>query len=89
MGKIESPSIFRSGDQAKQLRKRLTDALDRLEGEDRIITEDEVNAVVAKAIGYKAKQLNEIFSKARPHICSQCGAPLKDGKCEYCGMDYN
>lgn len=89
MGKIESPSIFRSGEKGEQLRKRLTDALDSLEEEDRIITEDEVSDAVAKAIGYKAKQLNKIFSKARPRHCSQCGAPLKDGKCEYCGTDYN
>ena len=23
------------------------------------------------------------------HTCSQCGAPLKDGKCDYCGTEYN
>jgi len=24
-----------------------------------------------------------------PNICTQCGAPLKDGKCEHCGTSYS
>lgn len=86
MGKIESPSIFRSEEQAKQLRKRMTDSLDRLEEKDRIITEDEVAEVVAKAIGEKFSRLNEMATKkSKPHSCPNCGAPLHDGKCDYCG----
>lgn len=51
--------------------------------------EEEVSEAVAKAISYKFKKLEEISRKEKRHTCSQCGAPLNDGKCEYCGTNYN
>ena len=68
---------------AKDIRKNLDD----LEAEERIVTEDEVREAVAKAISMKFERMKTNFNK--PHTCSQCGAPIHNGKCDYCGTIYN
>ena len=35
---------------------------------------------------YKSKE--NITEKLKPRICTNCGAPLKGLKCEYCGTEY-
>ena len=71
------------------MKMKVSKALEELMKEERIVTEEEVSEEVAKAIGYKFKKLEETSRKENRHTCSQCGAPLKDCKCEYCGTDYN
>lgn len=85
--RLSSREMIITREQAKKM--EVLKALDELEEEERIITEEEVSEAVAKAIGYKFKKLEEISRKEKRHTCSQCGAPLKDGKCEYCGTNYN
>ena len=71
-------------------RGRIIDALDEITDRGIPITEDEVAEAVAKAIDENCRRLNEMATKKpKPHTCTQCGAPLKDGKCEYCGTEYN
>ena len=30
-----------------------------------------------------------VIRQIAPTTCKNCGAPLHDGKCEYCGTEYN
>ena len=48
----------------------------------------DIPPAVSDALRRKAEHLNQIANNT-PHTCTQCGAPLKDGKCEYCGTIYN
>ena len=89
---VHSGEMVLTPQQQEQLiqRGRIIDALDEITDRGIPITEDEVAEAVAKAIGEKCRRLNEMATKTpKPHTCSQCGAPLKDGKCEYCGTEYN
>lgn len=37
----------------------------------------------------KYKRKENITKKLKPRICTNCGAPLKGLKCEYCGTEYD
>ena len=50
--------------------------------------DEEVPSAVAEAICKNFERINKEINNT-PHTCTQCGAPLKDGKCEYCGTIYN
>ena len=45
---------------------------------------------IAEAIHAKCKAIEKASRPSRPSIkfCTQCGAPLHGGKCEYCGTEY-
>ena len=50
--------------------------------------DEEVPHAVAEAICKKFERINKEINNT-PHTCTQCGAPIKDGKCDYCGTEYN
>ena len=45
-----------------------------------------------RALGNAARGIigeNEVtLPEKSPRVCSQCGAPLKSNKCEYCNTEY-
>lgn len=85
----EAVLTLQQQEQLKQ-RDRIIGALDEIIDRGIPTTEDEVSEVVAKAIGEKVRRLNEMATKKpKPHSCPNCGAPLHDGKCDYCGTNYN
>ena len=66
--------------------------IDETEVEERIAElfrhfNEEVPPAVAEALRRKNDQLNNAINKT-PHTCTQCGAPIKAGKCDYCGTEY-
>ena len=102
MGKIELPSIFRrkvavhSGEaimtrkqmDAYEADKAIRDLLDDIEAEGIEISEAELEQrinEVCKAYGVTIPKPK----KHKTHTCPQCGAPIHNGKCEYCGTEYN
>lgn len=104
-GKIKSPTIFRrkrfaqvsvgeciitaEQKQAIEVKEAIKQVLDDIEAEGIEIDDQELEqriADICKVYGIdppKPKHRNKL------HTCQQCGAPLKDGKCEYCGTSYN
>ena len=85
---IHSGEAVLTPQQQEQLKQRgrIIDALDEITDRGIPTTEDEVAEAVAKAIGEKVRRLNEkATKKPKPHSCPNCGAPLHDGKCDYCG----
>lgn len=74
MGKLTPPTVVRvSGKEAKLPLNQVIEAMRVLGDAARGITGD----------------IKATTPEKRPRVCSQCGAPLHDGKCEYCGTEYN
>lgn len=73
---------------AYETKKRIIQGLDDLEASETFITDEDVSAIVAEALHKRVEDMNNKAMK-KPHTCQQCGAPLKNGKCEYCGTNYN
>ena len=105
MGKIELPSIFRrkryaqvsvgecviTAEQQKALAAKaaIKQALDEAEAEGIEIDAQELEqriADICKAYGIDPPKQRH---NTKPHNCPQCGAPIHDGKCDYCGTEYN
>lgn len=64
-------------------KRNIINALDELEQREIIVTDEEVNEIVAKALG-------ECFPRIKKSAvtnCPNCGAALHNGKCEYCGTE--
>ena len=95
--------LTKEEEEAAELRFALLEVIDEIEARGVEIDEtevaeriaelcrqfnEEVPPAVAEALRRKTEQLNQIENKTT-HTCTQCGAPLKDGKCEYCGTEYN
>ena len=64
-------------------KRNIIDALDELEQREIIVTDEEVNEIVAKALGERFRHLR----KSAVTNCPNCGAALHNGKCEYCGTE--
>ena len=105
MGKIDFPSIFRrkryaqvsvgecvitaEQQNALAVKGAIRDILDEIEDEGVEISEQELEqriADICKAYGIDPPKPRH---KNKLNTCPQCGAPLKDGKCDYCGTEYN
>ena len=66
-------------------KRNIINALDELEQREIIVTDEEVNEIVVKALGERFRCLR----KSVVTNCPNCGAALHNGKCEYCGTTYN
>ena len=67
----------------------LKQLLDEIEDEGVEITDAELEQRInelCKAYGVTPPSLKP--KKHKPHTCSQCGAPIHKGKCDYCGTEY-
>lgn len=78
--------LTKKEEEAAEMRFALTQALDAIEAEERIVTEDEVSEAIAEAIRMQFELMK--MNSNKPHTCPQCGAPLHNGKCDYCGTEY-
>ena len=104
MGKIERPSIFRSkrfaqvsvgecvitAEQQKAIavKEAIKQVLDEAEAEGIEIDAQELEqriADICKVFGIDQPKLRH---KNKLHTCPQCGAPIKNGRCDYCGTEY-
>lgn len=88
MGKIHFPSIFRCD--ALSPKEALKKAIEEIEDSGVEIDEDELEQRiedVCKTYGISLPK-RRVKPKEKSHTCTQCGAPLKNGKCEYCGTDF-
>lgn len=50
---------------------------------------EETIKMITEAINGKIKASGQMLQQEHKTNCPNCGAPLKDGKCEYCGTTYN
>ena len=83
--------VTRQQMEAYKAREAINEVLEDIEAQGMEIDSDELEQRiedVCKTYGISLPK-RRVKPKEKPHICTQCGAPLKDGKCEYCGMDYN
>lgn len=77
----------------KQFEDAINDCLREVMDSGVFITEEELTQRVkelADAYGFPIEGLGFKFpaKSVDVYFCQGCGAPLKDGKCEYCGHEY-
>ena len=76
--------------EAYEVGNAIRNLLDEIETEGVEISEQELEQRInelCKAFGVTPPSLKP--KKHKPHTCSQCGAPIHNGKCDYCGTIYN
>lgn len=97
-GKIKAPTIFRRKRFAQvsvgeciitaEQQKAIKQVLDEAEAEGIKIDAHELEQRIADICKVYGIDPPKPRHKNKLHTCQQCGAPLKDGKCDYCGTEY-
>ena len=71
------------------LHDAICEVLEELEDAEVEISEDELHARIKEiAEKYGITIDPPQLPKNKTRICPQCGAPIHNGKCEYCGTEY-
>lgn len=103
-GKIKAPNIFRrkrfaqvsvgecviTAEQQKaiEVKEAIKQVLDEAEAEGIEIDAHELEQRIADICKVYGIDPPKPRHKNKLHTCPQCGAPIKDGKCDYCGTEY-
>lgn len=81
--------LTKEEEETAEMKYAIRQFLDEMEDECIEINETELEQRVAElcnAFGVNTPSTKP--KKHKPHTCKQCGAPLKDVKCDYCGTEY-
>lgn len=79
--------LTKKEEEAAEMKYAIRQVLDEMDDECIEISEAELEQRindVCKEYGITPPKHN----KHKPHTCKQCGAPLHNGKCDYCGTEY-
>lgn len=82
--RVRSGEMVLTGQQAAETRKALLDVLNEIEESEIEVDEQDLSRRVADV--FKSNGI-EIKKQKKVKICSQCGAPLRGCRCEYCGTE--
>ena len=67
----------------------LNELFDEIENNGCEISEEELDERLTEfCTAFGIEKPNRNIRKQKQHTCQQCGAPLHDGRCEYCGTEY-